>query len=143
MIVYAESSAVLCWLLEERGATAVARVLAGASRVVSSTLTHVECARAIVRGEAIGKFTPSAAKELARIFAVAEATWERLELRDGVIARAGEPFPVEPICALDAIHVASAAVANAAFGPIAMLSLDERVRANATALGLTVLPANP
>ncbi len=111
--------------------------------MVSSTLTHVDCARAIVRGEAIGKFTPSAAKELSHIFAVAEATWERLELRDGVIARAGKPFPVKPIRALDAIHLASAAVANAAFGPIAMLSLDERVRANATALGLTVLPANP
>ena len=141
MIVYAESSAVLAWLLEESRALAVARVLADATRVISSTLTGIECARAIVRGEALGKFTPSAAKELFRIYGAADATWERMELHDRVALRAGQPFPVEPIRALDAIHVASAELAHAQFGPVAMLSLDERVRTNAAALGLTVLPA--
>jgi uncharacterized protein with PIN domain len=141
MIVYAETSAVLSWLLEESRATTVARVLAGATRVISSTLTRIECARTIARGEALGTFTPAAAKELARIYGVVEAGWEQMEIRDAVITKAGDVFPVEPIRALDAIHVASAALAHAEFGPVAMLSLDERVRSNAAALGLTVLPA--
>lgn len=141
MIVYAESSAVLSWLLEEPRAKAVERELNGATRVISSTLTGIECARTIVRGAALGKFTSSDAQVLLRIYRAAEATWGRLELHDRVAERAGAPFPVEPVRALDAVHVASAALAHAEFGPVAMLSLDERVRANSAALGLTVLPA--
>jgi len=142
MIVYAESSAVMSLLLEEQRANSVARALAGATRVISSTLTRIECARAITRGAALGEITQSDAQELLRTYRSAEASWQWMELHDHVAERAGEPFPVEPIRALDAIHVASAALAHAAFGPVAMLSLDERVRANAAALGLTVLPAS-
>jgi len=50
------------------------------------------------------------------------------------------PFPVEPIRTLDAIHLASAILARAAVPDLALLSLDERVRANGRALGFTVLP---
>ena len=41
---------------------------------------------------------------------------------------------------LDAIHLASALVARDAFGPVAMLTLDERMRETARALDLALLP---
>ena len=52
MIAYAETSAVLTWLLGETHETEVRRILGGAERVVSSSLTSVECARVLARGGA-------------------------------------------------------------------------------------------
>jgi len=53
----AESSAVLAWLLGEPAGEAVRRMLAEAECVVSSTLTQVECARALARGVASGRMS--------------------------------------------------------------------------------------
>ena len=55
MIVYAESSAVLAWLLGEADGKPVRRLLAEAERVVASTLTPLECARSLARGVATGR----------------------------------------------------------------------------------------
>lgn len=44
---------------------------------------------------------------------------------------------------LDAIHLASAVLARSAFAGIAVLSLDQRIRNVAAALGFDVLPAQP
>jgi predicted nucleic acid-binding protein len=140
VIVYAESSAVLCWLLGESRASEVARILGGADRVVASVVTGIECARAVVRGATVGAITRVQARALIQSYRDVEVGWDRVELHDRVMDRAGAPFPVEPIRTLDAIHVASAAIAHEAFGPVTMLSFDERVRANAAALGLPVLP---
>ena len=52
MIVYAESSAVLAWLLGESSQTQVLRELQGAERVVSSVLTGLVCARGLARARA-------------------------------------------------------------------------------------------
>jgi hypothetical protein len=58
-----------------------------------------------------------------------------------VVDRARSPFPGEPIRTLDALHLASALVARAAVADLAVLSLDEKVRAVGRALGLPVTPA--
>ena len=141
VIAYAESSAILSWLLEEPRAQDVARVLDDATLLIASSITGIECSRTIVRAQARGEITRSTALALLQKFRDAESTWERMELHDAVAERASAPFPVEPIRALDAIHVATAVLAQERFGDVAMLSLDERVRSNAAALGLTVLPA--
>ena len=49
MIVYAESSAVLAWLLGESNEPLVRDALDGADRVVTSSLTALECARGLTR----------------------------------------------------------------------------------------------
>ena len=54
MILYAESSAVLAWLLGEPAGRDVRALLAKADRVVTSALTAVECARALARARALG-----------------------------------------------------------------------------------------
>ncbi len=139
MIVYAESSAVLAWLLGEPGAKRVRSVLSKADRVVASTLTGVECARGLARARAAGRV--SARDELAalRLLDVAESSWDVHDLSERVLARARARFPVEPIRTLDALHLATAAVFQEALGRVALLTLDERIETNAAGLGLEVV----
>ena len=57
-------------------------------------------------------------------------------------ARARGSFPVEPVRALDALHLATAVILREKLGPIAMLSFVQRIRDNAPLLGLELLPAS-
>jgi predicted nucleic acid-binding protein len=57
-----------------------------------------------------------------------------------VAERARRPFPAEPIRTLDAIHLATAALANSLVPELAIVSLDRRVRRSARELGFTLLP---
>lgn len=143
MIVYAESSAVLSWLFDESRAPAVEAALNRATLVLASRLTGVECARTIVRCASLGTITRLQADALLESFHGASSTWDIIELDATAGERAGAPFPVEPIRSLDAVHLATALLARERFRDVSVLSLDSRVRANAAALGLTVLPAAP
>lgn len=140
MILYAESSAVLAWLLGEPRSSLTDCALRDAALVVTSTLTGAECSRAILRGAALGVISRARAQALVRALGEWEAGCDRLEIGDRVLARASAPFPCEPLRTLDAIHVASAALAQAALGAVTVLSYDDRVRANAAALGMALLP---
>jgi predicted nucleic acid-binding protein len=141
MIVYAESSAVLAWLLGEPSQGLVRRTLREAERVVSSTLTGLECARGLARARESQRV--GAADELAalRLLDVAESNWDVHEISSRVVARARSSFPVEPVRTLDAIHLATAAVFHESLGGLQVLSFDERIRANAQQLGLGVTPS--
>ncbi len=140
MIVYAESSAVLAWLLGERSAVAVRKVLAEAERVVASALTPLECARAVARGVATGQLPEADARAAAHLLDEASRGWAVLEMTGSPLDRARQPFPAEPVRTLDAIHLASALEFREALGRLTLLSLDDRIRANATALGFTPAP---
>jgi predicted nucleic acid-binding protein len=56
------------------------------------------------------------------------------------VERARRPFPLEPIRTLDALHLAAALHFQHELLGLTVLSLDARVRQNAEALGLPVLP---
>lgn len=140
MIVYAESSAVLAWLLGEPRAPTVRRLLAHAERVVASTLTPLECARALARGAALGTLTVADAREVVRLLRHATRGWALLELTGPLLDRAARPFPAEPVRTLDALHLATALEFEAALGGLTMVSLDARIRENATVLGMEVGP---
>jgi uncharacterized protein with PIN domain len=140
VIIYAESSAVLAWLLGEPAGKEVHSRLRKAERVVTSALTAVECSRALSRARALERI--SAAEELAalRLLDMAESAWDVHDISDAVLVRARGAFPVEPVRTLDAIHLATAAQVAGVVGPIQVLSLGERVRANAVRLGMQVAP---
>jgi predicted nucleic acid-binding protein len=140
VIVYAESSAVLAWLLGEPAAPAVRQLLAEAERVVSSTLTPLESDRALARGVALATLTATDAREAGRLLRHATRGWALLELTGPLLDRAARPFPAEPVRTLDALHLATALEFEAALGGLTMLSLDARIRENATALGMEVGP---
>jgi predicted nucleic acid-binding protein len=140
VIVYAESSAVLAWLLGEPAAPAVRRALAAAERVVASTLTPLECGRALARAVALGLLRPDDARAAARLLDHATRGWALLEMTGPTLDRAARPFPVDPVRTLDALHLAAALEFQSALGALTILALDARIRDNATALGMTAAP---
>jgi predicted nucleic acid-binding protein len=139
--LYAESSAILAWLLDEPTAPEIRTALAGADIVLASDLTVLECHRALIRTVRIGQLTEvEAADERARL-SQAAAHWTFLGLATDILERARRPFPVEPIRTLDALHLASALVAQQAVPGIVLLTLDHRVRSCARELGFDLMPA--
>lgn len=140
MIAYAESSAVLSWILGERRGDDVRRALADAERIVSSTLTQVECARALARGVAAGRFGRGEELAALRLLDQATTSWTTLEMSGRILARARGAFPVEPVRTPDALHLATAVAFHDALADLLLVSLDERMRANAEALAIPVAP---
>lgn len=141
MIAYAESSAVLAWLLGEPAGEDVRHLLAGAERVVSSTLTQVECARALAGGVVSGRLARGDELAALRLMDEAATGWTTLEMSGRVLARARTPFPVESVRTLDALHLATAVVFREELPDLVVVSLDGRVRGNAEALGMVVMPS--
>lgn len=141
MILYAESSAVLAWLLAESDATAVAATLRRAGHVIVSDLLFVECDRACIRAQALGALSAEQAASARALLARTGAHWECLRISAAVIERSRQPFPLEPVRSLDALHLASALAARSALPSLRLVSLDRRVRENALRLGFEVLPA--
>jgi predicted nucleic acid-binding protein len=141
MALYAETSAVLAWLFGEAAEHQVSAVLAETETVATSDLTLVECDRAIWRAVATGRASRETAAEFRHRLARLIGPWTILRLSQEIVARAREPFPSDPLRALDALHVASALVVRASLPDLALLSLDERVRRVARSLGLSVIPS--
>jgi predicted nucleic acid-binding protein len=141
LIIYAESSAVLSWLLGEPRGEEVRRTLESADGVVASRLTRLECLRAIGRWETAHRSTPADTERLLDVFARASAEWMMIDLAPELLDRAAAPFPEEPVRALDAIHLATALVVRSVTPDVEIAALDARVRRNAVKLGIAVRPA--
>ncbi|HET8679040.1 MAG TPA: type II toxin-antitoxin system VapC family toxin [bacterium] len=141
MNLYAESSAVLAWLLGQPGSEAARTALAQSELVVASDLTLLECDRVLIRGQTVGEITETAAADRRAVLNAAATSWHLLRIGGEIIDRARRPFPAEPIRTLDALHLASALSARAAVPGLAVLSMDERIRKSAMNLGLQVIPA--
>lgn len=141
MSIYAESSAVLAWLLDETSSGDVRAVLSGADIIVASDLTVLECERVLVRASVLGELTEAeTAKRRAHLTAAA-AHWHLLRISPEIVDRARQPFPHEPLRTLDALHLSSALVARRAFPDLELLCLDDRIRRAADPLGFRVRPA--
>jgi len=134
--IYLETSAVLAWLLGQSGAEEVLALVERSDQIVTSTLTGAETERALARAESQKALKAAEVQKLQGLYSRAQQGWIRLSVSDDVLARAGRPFPVEPVRTLDAIHLASALLCVRAIPDLRMVSLDRRIGANATALGL-------
>jgi predicted nucleic acid-binding protein len=138
--LYAESSAVLAWLLDENSAADVRRSLAGAEIIVASDLTLIECDRVILRAAALGELTEAEAADRRAHLTAAASHWQILRVAPEIVERARQPFSAEPIRTLDAIHLASVLFARTAIAGLMLLSLDDRVRKAGKKLGLGIIP---
>lgn len=141
MTVYAESSAVLAWLLGEEAAPRVRRALAAADIVVASDLTLIECDRVLIRALVLGHITEGDAADRRAHLNAAATHWNVLRIGPEIVDRARQPFPGEPIRTLDALHLASALAARSAVAGVELLSLDDRIRTVASGLGFRLQPA--
>ena len=140
MKLYAESSAVLAWLLGEDGGEEVRRLLGGADEVYTSVLTLVETDRVLIRAHVVEALKEANVNDCRRLLARASRHWFLLQLHEEILDRARRPFPGEPIRTLDALHLASALTARAAIPELAILSLDSSIRKSSLDLGFEVLP---
>ena len=137
MLRYVELSALLRALLDGDESL---RLALSNSRLVASALTLVEASRAISRARREQRLTVSEARAADRQLAAFERSCDVVALDDEVLRRAREDFPVEPIRSLDAIHLATVVVLDREIGGVEVLSCDDRVRQNAAALGLVLIP---
>jgi hypothetical protein len=118
----------------------VRAALAGAEVVIASDLTLLECDRGLIRAVTLGVLASDRAARLHARLAATAIHWRLMPITREIIARARQPFPEEPIRSLDAIHLASAVVAADVLPDFGVLTLDRRVRAAASELGLRVVP---
>ena len=140
MSLYAESSAVLAWLLDEAAGRFVRQTLSDTEIVVASDLTLIECDRVLHRAASLGELMEAEVADRRAHLAKAAAHWHVLRIGPEVVDRARQPFPGDPIRTLDALHLASVLVARSAVAGLELLSLDERIRSVGKTLGLTLLP---
>jgi predicted nucleic acid-binding protein len=136
--VYAESSAVLAWLLGEESGQSVREVLQHAELVMASDLTLVECDRVLIRAVTTGEIDEAAAADRRARLNAAASHWHLWRVSSDIVERARRPFPAEAIRTLDAIHLASALAVRSAVPGVELLSLDDRIRRAAKQLGFHV-----
>jgi uncharacterized protein with PIN domain len=139
--LYAESSAILAWLLDESSAAAVRQLLGAAEIIVSSDLTLLECDRVLSRAVVRKELMEAEAADRRAHLTSAAAHWQILRIAPEIVDRARRWYPGEPIRTLDAIHLASLLVGRSVVQGLALLSLDDRVRQSARGLGVEVVPA--
>jgi len=139
--LYAESSAILAWLLGEAEGEDVRRQLAGAEEVFTSVLTLVETDRVLIRAQVVEGLKEGDVVDRRRALARASRHWHLLQLHEEILDRARRSFPGEPIRTVDALHLASALAARAVVPELAILSLDSSIRGASTDLGFEAFPS--
>lgn len=113
MTLYAETSAVVAWLLDEERAGRAGLAwsqLVAADAVHTSDPTLVECDQALGWAVAIGRIS---ARESLQLHAIVDRASGSLTLHGmdaEVVERSRRSFPSEPIRSLDALHLATALV---------------------------------
>jgi hypothetical protein len=114
--------------------------LAEAELVVASSLTLVECDRALIRAENVDGVPEAAAARRKAGLRGATDHWILFDLDAEIVERARRRFPREPIRTLDAIHLATAVIVQSLVPDLVVLSRDVRVRENAREMGFRVVP---
>jgi predicted nucleic acid-binding protein len=133
---YVETSALLAALLERDAAARNA--LRGKRRRITSALTFAEATRALVRARVAQRLTPADERAGLRWLQAFRRRCDVVAITDAVLARAGRPFPVEPIRTLDALHLATAELLGEPPQLVTIVTRDSRVIDNARALGYVV-----
>lgn len=141
MNVYAESSAVLAWLLGEEDGHGVREVLRAAGLVMASDLTVLECDRVLIRAVTLGEIEEATANDRRAHLNAAAVHWQLWRVSSEIVERARRPFPAEPLRTLDAIHLASALAARSTVPGVELLSLDECIRRAGERLGFRLQPS--
>lgn len=138
--VYLESSAALRDVLEGADAGKIRSLLSSAEVVATSRLTMVEVSRVLAR---LRVLDPQAAASVApreADLARDSELWVVNPVDEEIWMRCSRPFPVEPVRTMDAIHLATIERLTATLPDLVVLSTDERIRANVSAVGLPVRP---
>lgn len=110
----------------------------GAGRRVTSALTLAEASRALIRARATGRLNAADERAAIRALQLFARRCDLVAVTDAVLARAGRPFPVEPVRTLDAVHLATAEQLGEPPALVTIVTRNAHVRDNAVALGYAV-----
>jgi hypothetical protein len=138
--IYAESSAVLAWLLGEAAGRRVREVLRHAELVMASDVVLIECDRVLIRAVTLGEIDEAKAADRRAYLNAAASHWHLCRLSLDIVDRARHAFPAEPVRTLDAIHLASALAVRSTVPSTELLSLDDRIRRAGEQLGFRLQP---
>ncbi len=133
---YIESSALFAALFE-RDSIAL-RSLEFPRRRVTSALTFAEVNRALLRGRRTGRLSVEDERGAVAALQLFEKRSTVITISEEVLARAGRPFPAEPVRTLDAIHLATLEQLGGPPQLVTVVTRDDRIRKNAAALGFNV-----
>jgi predicted nucleic acid-binding protein len=135
---YIESSALVAALLE-RDAEALAALREIGHRVTSA-LTFTEAKRALLRARASRRIGVEIERAGLRHIRKLERGCTAVAVNEEILARAAQPFSVEPVRTLDAIHLATLESLGETPQLVTVITRDARVARNARALGYAVAP---
>lgn len=122
--------------MEQSESHKITEVLKQAETILTSVITPVEVERAFIQGEKAGTLNAAQRNEMRGMLARASTDWNLMDLLSEVRTRAREPFPVEPVRTLDAIHLATALEWSKIYFDLQIFSHDKRILANAKPLGI-------
>lgn len=106
--------------------------------LVASALTFAEARRVTVVGRATGRFDASSERKIIAALRECEERSDVVLVTPDILARLGQPFAVEPVRALDAIHLASLDSLGEDPHHVIVVTRDKRIEANARAMGYGV-----
>ncbi len=132
--VYLDTSTVLRTLLETGTTPEVERRIREASVLITSRLSRVETARALMRAEQLHALP---AARLNRVRVEVEELWARCEvweLSSAVCALAERISPLPLLRTLDALHLATYVIARREIPTLELLTEDRRLSGAAEAL---------
>lgn len=107
---------------------------------MATQLTWLEADRSIRRAAVTGRITPEQAARIRDQVEDMKSRCHTAPLGDDAFERATIDFPVEPIRTADALHLGAALFLRDALDVRAIASCDDRLRANAKALGFELIP---
>ncbi len=134
--IYLETSAILAWLLEQPHYEKVILHLENAEHITISILTLLETKRAMGRLKALKEPNYSQQLKMSGALERDSSYWDVMEISHVIQQRISEPFPVEPVRTLDAIHLATALEFKKSFPDLQVLTFDDRIISNLEPLGL-------
>ncbi len=129
--LYIDTSAVLRAILETGTTPAVERRLAEAPTLLTSRLSRVEGARALLRLRREGRVGETGLADAARGLAELWARCEIWELTNTVCDLAAQVAPLHPLRTLDALHLATFLEARLRIPDLEILTTDQRLVAAA------------
>lgn len=138
--VYAESSAILAWLMGEPGGDEIRFRLQAAELVLTSDLALIECERVLYRGQERGVFSLARVAQIRDALNAVAEHWTIFTVDSQVVDRARRPFPREPLRTPDAIHLSTALIARSLVTELSMVALAKPIRRNAVSLGIDLFP---
>ncbi|MCY4482535.1 MAG: type II toxin-antitoxin system VapC family toxin [Spirochaetaceae bacterium] len=138
--VYAESSAILAWLMGEDSGDEIRYRLQAAELVLTSDLALIECDRVLHRGQERGVFSLSRVAQTRDALNQVAEHWTIFTVDQQVVDRARRPFPREPLRTPDAIHLSTALIARSLVTELSMVALAKPIRRNAVSLGIDLFP---